>query len=193
MRRCFLLVLVLGFLLSGNGLPWAGEERPESWATPIDEPPGLSNLFKVSDELYRGAQPKEAGYAELKKLGVKTVVSLRTFHSDRSDRKACRKHGLSYVNITVQAWEPEDEEVIEFLEVVTNPENQPVFVHCKHGSDRTGMMSAIYRITVQGWSKEEAIKEMTKGGFGFHSVWQNLVDYVNDLDVEEIKRRAGIA
>jgi protein tyrosine/serine phosphatase len=182
----------VGLLIEGSGQPWAGEDRPESWATAIGDLPGLSNLFKVSDELYRGAQPEEAGYAQLKKLGVKTVVSLRTFHRDRSDREACRKHGLRYVNITVQAWEPEDDEVIELLEVVTNPQNQPVFIHCKHGSDRTGMMSAIYRIAVQGWPKDEAIAEMTRGGFGFHSVWQNLVDYVTDLDVEKIKKRAGI-
>ena len=56
----------------------------------------------------------------------------------------------------------------------------------------TGMMTAIYRIAVEGWSKEDAIAEMTQGGFGFHEVWKNLVDYVRELDVERLKREAGI-
>jgi protein tyrosine/serine phosphatase len=164
-------------------------DRPAFWAIPIDDQPGLSNLFKVSDDLYRGAQPDNVGFASLKQLGIRSVVNLRTLHSDRSE---CRENRLSYFHITVQAWEGEDEELVEFLKVVADPENQPVFVHCMHGADRTGVMSAVYRIVIQGWSKEEAIKEMTEGGYGFHSVWQNLIDYVEELDVERIKTEAGI-
>ena len=160
------------------------ENRPEEWASAVDAGRDLPNLHKLSDELYRGAQPEEAGFSGLKNLGVRTVVNLRTFHSDRDE---CRDAGLEYVHIPVQAWDGEDDEVVEFLEVVSNPDNQPVFVHCMHGADRTGVMSAAYRIVVQGWSKEEAIREMTEGGFGFHGVWQNLIDYVEELDVEGIR------
>jgi protein tyrosine/serine phosphatase len=90
------------------------------------------------------------------------------------------------------AWHPEDEDVIRWLQVVTDKSKQPIFVHCQHGADRTGTMVAIYRIIVEGWSKEEAIKELTEGGFGFHSIWDELVDYIQKLDVDEIAKKAGI-
>jgi len=65
----------------------------------------------------------------------------------------------------------------------------PVFVHCEHGADRTGIACAAYRIVVQGWSKQQAIDEMVNGGYGFHRVWGNLIDFIRDLDVEYLKRQ----
>ena len=164
--------------------------RPAEWASPLNDIRGLPNLFQVSDELYRGGRPEDEGFVELKRLGLKTVVNLQTFHSDRQE---CDEAGLRYFHIAAQAWEGEDEEVIEFLKVVSDPANQPVFVHCLHGADRTGVMSAAYRIVVQGWSKEEAIREMTEGGFGFHGIWQNLIEYVEDMNVERIRELSGIS
>ena len=87
---------------------------------------------------------------------------------------------------------PENEEVIRFIQIVTDSNSAPVFVHCQHGADRTGLMCAIYRIAVQGWSKDEAIAEMTGGSFGFHKIWMNLVKYIRKLDVDEIKNNAGL-
>ena len=162
--------------------------RPAAWASPLPGQPGLPNLNKVSDDLYRGAQPEKEGFATLKKMGVKTVVNLRTHHSDRKD---CQAAELDYVHITAQAREAEDQEVVDFLKVVSDPARQPVFVHCWHGADRTGLMSAVYRVVVQGWDKEEAIREMTQGGYRFHKVYQNLVEYIRNLDVEAIKKAAA--
>lgn len=190
--RQIVVALVLALVACSCGTPpeeMVAEGRPEEWATPVGDLPGLSNFFRVDENLFRGAQPEDEGFAELKTIGVKTVVNLRTFHSDRDE---CEDAGLRYFHITVQAWEEDDEEVAEFLKVVQDPENQPVFVHCQHGADRTGVMSAVYRIVVQGWSREEAILEMTEGGFGFHAVWENLVDYVRNLDVPRIKELTDI-
>ena len=75
--------------------------------------------------------------------------------------------------------------------MVSKPANLPVFIHWQHGSDRTGTMCAIYRMAVQGWPKAEAIREMTDGEFGFHTMWGNLIDYLRQLDVERIRREAG--
>ncbi len=159
--------------------------RPAHWATPIANQPGLPNFYQIDDHLFRGAQPDDEGFAQLKALGIKTVVNLRSVRSDRSE---CRKHGLDYVKIPMKAWHAKDKSLIRFLEVATDPSRQPVFVHCKHGADRTGTAVAIYRMVVQGWSKDEAIAEMTRGGFGFHSIWQNLIDYLRKLDVEKLAR-----
>ena len=185
----FLMVCALASSADPASSEGSAIDRPPEWATEMAEAPGLTNFFKVSDDLYRGAQPEEEGFANLKKLGIKTVVNLRTLHSDRKDTANV---GLKYVHIKVQAWEGEDDEVIEFLQVVTDPENHPVFLHCQHGADRTGVMTAVYRMAIQGWSKEKSIREMTEGGYGFHSVWQNLIDYVEDLDIDQVKARAGL-
>jgi len=163
-------------------------QRPANWARQLHVS-GLPNLHKVSNELYRCAQPTAEGIQHLRSLGIKTVVNLRSFHSDAG---MIGNAAIHYEPIPMNAWHPEEEEVVRFLRIVTDPKRVPVLVHCQHGADRTGTMCALYRIVVQGWSKEEALREMQEGGFGFHGVWQNLIRYVNGLDIERIKQKAGI-
>jgi protein tyrosine/serine phosphatase len=158
------------------------------WATDMNLV-GVPNCHKVSDDLYRGAQPNEEGMRQLEKLGIKTIVNLRAFHSDRDELKDAN---LGSEHISATPWRTEDEDVVRFLKIVTDKSKTPVFVHCQYGSDRTGTMCAIYRITIQGWSKDEAIEEMTKGNFGFHEMWDNLVEYIHELDIDKIKQQAGI-
>lgn len=178
-----------GFCLAEDTTETLTEEVVQhEWATPIERE-GLPNLHKVSEELYRGAQPTAEGMQELKKMGIKTVVNLRTFHSDRNEIGDTK---LDYEHIRMTAWHPEEEDLLRFLQIVTDKARTPIFVHCKHGADRTGVMSAVYRIVIEGWTKEEAIQEMTKGGFGFHKIWKNLIRFVEDLDIKEIKQKAGI-
>ncbi len=162
--------------------------RPVHWAEPR-QVKGAPNFHKVSDTLYRSAQPSPEAMTSLKTLGIETIVNLRSFHSDRDD---IGDAGLAYEHIYMKAWHPEEEEAVRFLQIATNPRRTPVLVHCQHGADRTGTMCALYRIAVQGWTKEEAIREMTQGGFGFHEVWKNLPDWFENLDIEAIKKKAGI-
>ncbi len=194
-----LIVLAGAFLVGKYGLPFGSSLRnnqrqaetihaQNKWAERI-ELPGLLNLHKVSDDLYRGAQPTAEGMKQLKKLGVKTVVNLRSIHSDSDEIKGT---GLAYEHINMTPLSIEDRYVVRFLRIVTDSNCTPVFVHCQYGADRTGTMCAIYRIAVQGWSKENAIEEMTKGGFGFHSIWQNLPDYINKMNIVEIKQSASL-
>ena len=153
---------------------------------------GLPNFCKVSDDLFRCAQPTLNGMRNLKEIGIRTVVNLCAFHSDRDMLK---NTGLGYKNIPMIAWPliPEEKQVVKFLTIVTDPKRTPVLVHCQHGADRTGTLCAVYRIVVLGWTKEDAIKEMTDGGFGFHRAWGNhLIQWINDLDIGRIKEKAGI-
>ncbi len=96
---------------------------------------------------------------------------------------------LASEHIRMTTLDPDMDDVIRFLNIVTDSNNTPVFVHCQHGADRTGTICAIYRIIIQGWSREDAVEEMTKGGYGFHSIWDNLADYIRKLDIDEIQSR----
>lgn len=162
--------------------------RPANWAIPLQEP-GLSNFYQVTTNLYRGAQPTAQGMKELKKLGIKTVLNLRSLHSDTGlvssgDLKLARLH--------MKPWHAEDEDVVAFLKIVSNTNNLPVFVHCQRGADRTGMICAMYRVVICGWTKDSAIQEMKDGGFNFYPGWKNLIDYIEKSDVESLKKRANI-
>jgi protein tyrosine phosphatase (PTP) superfamily phosphohydrolase (DUF442 family) len=160
----FALVLVN----TAYGAETSATNRPAHWAKPI-QIKGAPNLHKVSDTLYRSAQPSAEGIRNLKAMGIETVVDLRSFHSDRDE---IGETGLAYEHIYMKAWHPEEEEAVRFLQIVTNPKRTPVLVHCQHGADRTGTICVLFRVAVQGWSKEEALKEMTQGGFGFHGIWK---------------------
>ena len=180
-------IFALVLFNASYGAETSPANRPAHWAIPM-QMEGVPNLHKVSDTLYRSAQPSVEGMKNLKTMGIETVINLRSFHSDRDE---IGDTGLAYEHIHMKAWHPEEEETVRFLQIVTNPKRSPVLVHCQHGADRTGTMCALYRIVVQGWTKEEALKEMMEGGFGFHGIWENLIQWINGLDIERIKKRAG--
>ncbi len=185
MMRTICLTLLLTFT-SLVTMPAA--ERDARWAVKVEQA-GLPNLHRVTADIYRCAQPTAEGLLAAEKLGIKTVISLRAFHSDRDEVKSTQ---LKRERISFNTWHPEDEDVVRFLKLVTNPASGPFLIHCQHGADRTGTMVAIYRIAVQGWTKQDAIKEMTGGGFGYHVVWKNLIKYLNNLDIEALKKKAGL-
>lgn len=190
------IIIMLLFLFSQilHGIVEARAQSEKSsrdinWAVEIEKA-GLPNLHKVSEDLYRGAQPSAEGMQELKNMGIKTVVNLRSLHSDLDE---LGETGLVHEHIPMNAWRPKEEAVIRFLQIVTDKNRLPVFVHCQHGADRTGVTVAAYRIIVQGWTKEEAIAEMTEGGFGFHRIWKfRLVPFIKHLDVQAIREQLGL-
>jgi len=187
-RAAFILVSLLAVFHFPACAESGKSLRPDHWAVPM-EISGLPNFHQVTAELYRGAQPTEAGFRELKKMGVRTVVNLRSLHSDKDEIGSTE---LEYEYIPMKAWHPEEEDIVRFLRIVTDKNRKPVFVHCQHGADHTGTVCAIYRIAVCGWTKEEAISEMTQGGFGFHKIWMNLVRFIRDINIHEIKRKSDI-
>lgn len=185
MKITYLILFCL--VLCGCAVYPPAQSRSSSWASPVSVE-GVPNLFMVTDTLYRGDQPTGAGMQGLKKLGIKTVINLRSFHFDRDE---IGDIALRQEHIYMKSWHPEREDAVQFLRLVSNPQNAPFFVHCQHGADRTGTMCAVYRIVVQGWSKKDAIREMREGGFGFHKIWNNLTDWIDNLDVESLKSEIG--
>ena len=188
--RLFSVISITALVLlnAAYGSEVSIENRPVQWAKPMHVE-GVPNLHKVSDSLYRSAQPSAEGMANLKAIGIETIVNLRSFHSDRDE---IGNLGLAYEHIYMKTWHPEGEDTVRFLQIVTNPKRIPVLIHCQHGADRTGIMCAIYRVAVQNWKKGEALREMTRGGFGFHEIWENLPSWFENLDIEAIKKKSGI-
>jgi protein tyrosine phosphatase (PTP) superfamily phosphohydrolase (DUF442 family) len=126
---------------------------------------GVSNFGEVTPKLYRGGQPKGTGYEHLKKMGVDIVVDLRLSGRD-AEKRNVTKTGIQFVAIPWHCYFPKDRVFAEFLKLLQENPDKKVFVHCRYGDDRTGMMIAAYRMAVQGWTPDEARREMHK--FGFH-------------------------
>jgi protein tyrosine phosphatase (PTP) superfamily phosphohydrolase (DUF442 family) len=177
--------LLLGFTNNTRATDAPASQR---WAEPM-EAPGLPNLYKVSDNLYRGARPTADGIQELRKLGIKTVVNLEESNGEQT---SVTDAGLAYEHIPMTAFSVKDDEMVHFLRTIGDPNCGPLFVHCRRGADRTGLMCAIYRIALQGWTKDDAIAEMTRGGFRFNHGYQNVVNYIRDVDPSQLKQRAGL-
>ena len=129
--------------------------------------PGVSikNFGKINDHYYRGSQPSQAEFAQLKKLGIKTVIDLR-IDSLLAEQDWTRGLGMQYFSIPLKASIPANEQQTSyFLSLVKDPAKWPVYVHCKGGRHRTGAMTAIYRITQDGWTADQAYREMTEYDF----------------------------
>ena len=151
------------------------EPRPETWARPIPNA-RLDNLHQVSPDLYRCARPDADGYEAAREAGIKSIVNLRPNEASKSPAGEIPY----YFNVPVHTGSPTYDQAREFFKIVDDPRNQPVLVHSYHGADRTGAFTALYRINRQGWSKEEAIREMTGGGYHFHTMWKALADWVRE-------------
>lgn len=131
--------------------------------------PGLPNFAQVSPALYRGAQPTAEGFRELERMGVRAVVNLRSLHTNR---ELIAGTNLRYIRIPCSAWDVDWANFRKFLAIVNDPANQPVFVHCQHGSDRTGFLVAGYRLVELEWDCDSAMAELRS--FGFHTIWGHI-------------------
>jgi protein tyrosine/serine phosphatase len=126
----------------------------------------IANFGRVSDTYYRGAQPAGRDYAGLKALGVKTIIDLQEY-GDKDEPAEAKAAGLNYVRIGMNTRVvPTAAQLAQFLSIVNDPAQQPVYVHCAGGHHRTGVMTAMYRMTKDGWSGAQAFAEMKKYGFG---------------------------
>jgi len=180
MRRTFPFLALLCVL----SLPLQAQESARasvtSSASPATQPAfgdklhvdGIPNAGKISEVLYRGAQPRKQGLAELKKLGISTIVDLRGEDESKITWERCEAEslGMRFVHIPVSGWAPPtNEQVAQFLALFRNDPAQRVFVHCRFGDDRTGVFVATYRMAVEKWTADEAMKEMYF--FGFNGFW----------------------
>jgi len=177
------------FLVGLAAVPAAAEPpaRPAEWATPVPSA-ALKNFFRLDEKVYRSAQPDRKGFEQLKRLGIRNVLSFRDHHTDDRDAKGL---GLTLYRVKMEAGEIRDEQVVEALRIIRTAKG-PIVIHCWHGSDRTGLISAMYRILYQSWTKEEAIEELIKGGYGYHSLYRNIPAYIRKVNIESIRQRVSV-
>lgn len=155
-RRAAILSLVTGFSLVS------------AWADSGNE--NLRNFQKVDDHVYRGAQPTESGFQEIAHLGIKTVIDLRDIgeHSQADEQKIVSSLGMRYVSIPMHGLSTPKADLVAKVQALFNdPANGPVFVHCKRGADRTGMVVAVYRISHDQWDNKKALQEAKSYGMSF--------------------------
>ena len=157
--------------------------RNEQWAVPLTLE-GVPNLHRLTDHLYRSEQPTAEGFKNLEKLGIRTVINLRYFNSDDDEAAGTN---LRLHRVKILTWRAGDDHVIEVMRMLRQKENGPFLIHCQHGADRTGLMSAMYRMLEQQWTAQEALDELIDGGYGFHSVWKNIKRYVLSADVSRLR------
>jgi len=148
----------------------------------------LPNFHQVSEKLYRGGQPLDGGMKRLSELGIKSVINLRGEDDlSRQEQKAAEAAGLRYFGVSMPGLSaPADEQVARVLALMDDPANQPVFIHCKRGSDRTGTMVAVYRIAHEGWTAERATAEAQKHGLSWMEF--GMKGYISDY----YKRRTQV-
>ena len=127
---------------------------------------GLPAFHQVDEGLYRGGQPSVEGLRQLAGMGVKTVISLRQpSAASRKERELVEQLGMRWVNLPMWFWwRPSDRQIREFLDIAQDSESRPVFVHCRQGWNRAGIMVAIYRIVHQGWTPKQAYAEARQYG-----------------------------
>ncbi len=126
----------------------------------------IENFGKVDAAYYRGAQPKGKDYADLAAIGVRTVIDL-TKDGDAAEAGMAQRAGMKFYRIPMTTREaPTADTVARFLQIVNDPANQPVYVHCQGGRHRTGVMTAVYRMTEDGWTADQAFAEMKRYKFG---------------------------
>ena len=144
---------------------------------------GIPNAGKITDVLYRGAQPKETGLSELKKLGITTIVDLRGEDPSKVtwERKQAESLGMRFVSLPISGWSPPTiEQVVQFLSLFGNEPRERIFVHCRFGDDRTGVLVATYRMAFERWSADQAQREMYF--FGFNGFWHpSMKSYIRDF------------
>jgi tyrosine-protein phosphatase SIW14 len=202
---CLLLLLPSHVLASGQpssppstACPLPAKQAPQSmeFALPkgvhVSEHlyglPGLTNVGRLAPGIYRGAQPSPNGYSTLKKLGIRTVINLRT---TEDEKKKVESAGMRSVEIPLGMFNKGDREKVDkVVAIMADPANRPIFVHCRQGRDRTGIVVAAYRMKIEGWPLALAEAEMES--FGFNDVWVNFRRFLHSYAAEFNRAKGAV-
>ena len=180
MQKRILLSLLWGVIFSIS--VFSQNLKVEKITLPDSE---LTNLYKIDSGVYRSEQPSHEDFKALEKYGIGEALNLRNRHSDDDEAAGTN---VKLHRVKTKAHSINEEQLIEALRIIKN-RKAPIVIHCHHGSDRTGAVCALYRVVFQNVSKEDAIHEMTEGGFGFHRIYKNIIRRIKEADIEQIRRK----
>ena len=177
-------VYTAAFLLAFSGIApaaaRAGSKDAPTAAGVVDiSKVRIDNFGRVSGIYYRGAQPSDRDYQDLAALGINTLVNLTSDDAQPNEKAMAAQAGMRYFQIPMTTHDaPTSAELAEFLKIVNDPANQPVYVHCVGGRHRTGVMTAAYRMTQHGWTADQAFKEMKHYKFGADFLHPEFKEFV---------------
>ncbi len=175
--------LLVALLVVSCGMSPASAQRKDTWAQPVKSK-YIENFYKIDNGVYRSGQPSAEACKEMEQLGIKELLNLRSFHSDNDEAKGT---SLKLHRVAMNASDSEWDELVEAVRIIKNRKG-PIVIHCWHGSDRTGLVAALYRIVFQNWTKEEALDELEHGGYGYHTIYGNIKTFIRNVDVKEFKK-----
>jgi tyrosine-protein phosphatase SIW14 len=132
----------------------------------ISAPAQLRDFYRIDDHIYRGRQPRKAGFEELARMGFKTVLDLRggPIHKPH-ERDVVKATGMDYISIRLSGiFPPRNEQIASIVAVLEDPARWPIFVHCRRGDDRVGLAIACYRMIHDHWTNQQALDEARSYG-----------------------------
>ncbi len=146
----------------------------------------IGNFGRISAGYYRGEQPYGRDYADLAALGIKTVIDLQADGENYDEPQLVEAAGMRFYRIPMMTRVPPTaEQLALFRDIVNDPAQQPVFVHCKGGKHRTGVMTAVYRMENDGWTADRAFKEMKDYKFGLDFLHPEFKAFVFSYDAPQ--------
>ena len=154
----------------------------------------IKNFGRINENYYRGAEPEHRDIADLAALGIKAVIDLQQQGEPR-EQEWVENAGMKFYRVGLSDDStPSPDKAEQFLKLVNNPTNQPVFIHCHGGRHRAGAMTAIYRMTQDGWDADRAFAEMKtydfEHGFGHGALKTFVYDFKATPDLKGIVVRA---
>jgi protein tyrosine/serine phosphatase len=144
--------------------------------------PGVPDFAQVDDRIFRGHQPSREGLENLSQMGIKTLIDLRGgwIHAPR-EKKLVESLGMKYVSERFSGiFPPKDKQIAKLMKVLEDPDAGPIFVHCRRGADRAGVLIACYRMIHYHWTNAKALEEARKSKMSFLEVL--MLRYVRNFN-----------
>jgi len=177
-----LLVFILVLLVCAFVLPSASAQDKQDFSN-------IKNFLRINDKICTGGQPSLDDLARLKADGVKAVINLRMASEINVEEESAKAKelGLRYFHIPFDSANPKPEAVDEFLKVMAEPANRPVFIHCTT-ANRVGAFWMIYRVLKDGWKLEDAEEEAKKVGMHTPTVRDFALEYIRAHEKKSDKK-----